>query len=126
MDQMSLKFKSYARDAGNASIINNNIERIMLRIIFWSFGLLALLYILILGNMVRNIIQRRSLEVSLRTLGSEVGDLELSYLSMSNNVDLTLSYSLGFKDAKATFATRKTLGLRPIPLGSIKTLKNDI
>lgn len=118
----------YVRNAKSTSIINNDIERITLRLIFWSFAALALLYILLLGNMVFDIVERRSLEINARSLSNEVRNLELTYLSMSNNVDLALSYSMGFKEAKASFAIRKSLGLRPTgeALGSIKMPQNDI
>ncbi len=110
------------------SIINNNIEKLTLNIILWSFGTLALLYVLFLGNMVKNITERRSFEANARFLSNEVRDLEVTYLFMSNNIDLTLSYSMGFKEAKTTFATRKPLGFRPLgeSLGSVKNIKNDI
>ena len=103
----------------SVSMVNNNVERLALNIIFSSFGILALLYVLFLGNMVKNIIERRSLEAEARAYSSEVGNLELIYLSMSNDVDLDLSYSMGFKEAKVTFATRKSLG-------SINTPQNDL
>lgn len=128
MSQISLKLKIYAKNASNASIINNDIERVMLRFILCSFGALALLYVFLLGNTVRDIVGRRGLEVNARTLSNEVRNLELTYLSMSNNIDLTLSYSMGFKETKPTFATRKSLGYRPtgVPLDSVKTLQNDL
>lgn len=121
----------------SVSIINNNIERLILPVVFWSFGALAILYVLLLGNMVMNIIERRSLEVSARDLSNEVGDLELTYLSLSNKVDLVLANSLGFKETKTTFVTRKSLGYGPaseaIGLrsvsespGNIKKRQNDI
>lgn len=119
MKAISSKLNIYVRNAGSASIINNYIERITLRFIFWSFAALALLYILLLGNMVFDIVERRSLEISARSLSNEVRNLELTYLSMSNNVDLALSYSMGFQEAKASFAIRKSLG-------SIKMPQNDI
>ena len=146
MKQASLKFKMYA---GSASIINNDVERLALHFILWSFGALALFYVLLLGNMVFNIVERRSLEISARSLEGEVRNLELAYLSASNNVDLVLSQSLGFREAKANFATRKSLGYRPTlgrspmgepgeafgslgrspmgeSLGSVKMFQNDI
>jgi len=134
MKQISSKLNIYVRDA---NIINNDIERITFRFIFWSFGILAFLYVFLLGNMVSNIVQRRNLEVDARALGNEVRNLELTYLSMSDNVDLTLSYSLGFKEAKTIFATRKSLGYGSInktphfkslseSFGNIKMLQNDI
>ncbi|MDO8686845.1 MAG: hypothetical protein Q7K11_01390 [Candidatus Berkelbacteria bacterium] len=112
----------------SVSIINNNFKRLLLHIIFWSFGALAIFYVLFLGNMVRDIIERRSLEARVRTLSGEVRDLELAYLSMSSGVDLTLSYSLGFRETKTTFATRKSLGLRSTnePFGNIKIAQNDL
>lgn len=116
MKQISLKLNMYVK---SVSVINNNIERLILNIIFWSFGALVLFYLLFLGNMVKNIIERRSLEVSVRNLSSEVGNLELTYLSMSNNLDP--ASSIGFKEVKATFATRKALGF-----DTIKMAKNDL
>lgn len=121
MKIMSLKLKMHMK---SVSIINNNIERLILNIIFGSLGILALFYILILGNMVSDIVQRRSLETDARALSGEVRNLELTYLSMSSNVDLPLSYSLGFRETRATFATRKTLGLKSS--NSVKILQNDI
>ncbi len=79
-------------------MINHNLEKTVLRFILCSFGLLALLYILFLGNMVKNIIERRSLEADARTLSNEVGNLELNYLSLSNSVDLPLSLDYAGRD----------------------------
>lgn len=128
MKQISLKLNMYIK---NVNVINNNIERLILNIIFWSFGVLVFLYVLFLGNMVRNIIERQSLEANARTLSNEVRNLEATYFSLSNNVDLVLSYSMGFKKTQATFATRKTLGLnfRGVtgePFDSVKIVQNDI
>lgn len=113
--------KSYAWSMGNVvSIIDNgNLERRILQYLFISFGALALLYILILGNMVFNIVERKSLESHVRTLSSEVAEMELSYLSMSKGLDLAYSRTLGFKEANITFATRKALG-------SLQMKQNDL
>ena len=119
MKQVSLKLKMYM---GSASIINNDVERITLHFILWSFGALAFFYVLLLGNMVFNIVERRGLENSARSLEGEVRNLELAYLSMSNNVDLAFSQSLGFREVKTNFATRKALG----SLGGVEMLQNDI
>src|SRR3989344_5566351 len=98
------------RQISNVHIINNNMQRFLLHIIFWSFTALALWYVFLLGSMVWNIVERRSLEKSASMLSSEVGELELTYLSLSNDIDLAFSHSLGFTETKAKFATRKTLG----------------
>lgn len=109
MRQASLKLKMSIQ---NINIMNNNIDiqKTILNSMLSTLALLAFLYILILGNMVFNIVQRRTLEKEALTLSSEVGNLELSYLSLLSNTDFTLSSSMGFKETKATFATRKSLG----------------
>jgi hypothetical protein len=88
----------------------------------------SLLYVLFLGNMVSNIVARRSLEVQARNLSSEVGNLELTYLSMSSGIDLAFSYDKGFKETKINFATRKSLGLgsTSAPISNIKNTQNDL
>jgi len=106
----------------NVSIINNNIEGLVLRTILWSFLGLALCYVFLLGNMVFNIVERRSLEKYALSLSNEVRDMELTYLSVSNNIDLAFAHSLGFKETDIKFATRKSLG----SLGSIKIANNEI
>ena len=117
MKQASLKLKSYA---SNVNIIDNgNLQKRILNTMLLMLGILTLLYIFFLGNMVFNIVERKALEKSALTLSNEVGNLELEYFSMSQKVDLNLAYSLGFKEIKAKFATRKALG-------SINIAKNEI
>ncbi len=119
MRQASLKLKTYAN---NIDVMHDGIEKFLLHSILWSFGILALWYVLLLGNMVFNIVERRNLEADARVLSSEVGELEVTYMSLSNAIDLDYSHSLGFKETKTKFANRKALG----SLGSIKMLQNEI
>jgi len=105
----------------NTTIMNNNMEvqKLALRIMLAILAALAIWYLYILGNMVFNIVERKALEKEALTLSNEVSNLELSYLSLSKSVDLSLSSSMGFKETKATFATRKSLG-------SLKISNNEI
>jgi hypothetical protein len=107
----------------NVNVMNNNMENIMLRFILGSFGVLALVYVFVLCNMVSNIVVRKSMEAEARILSNEVGALELSYLSMSSNIDLNLASSMGFKESKITFATRKAIGFLP---SSINVTESDL
>jgi hypothetical protein len=108
--------------AQNTNVINNNAENLMLRAVLGAFGFLAIWYILILGNIVFNIIERRTTETAVRTISSEVNNLELDYLALSKNIDFELSQKLGFKEVKAQFTTRKSLST----LGSINLAQNGI
>ncbi len=117
MKQASLKLKSYA---GNVNIIDSgNLQKRIFSMMLWTLGFLAFVYVLLLGNMVFNIVERKAFEGRALTLSNEVGNLELKYLSESQKVDLNLAYSLGFKEIKKTFANRKALG-------SISIVKNEI
>jgi len=118
MRQATLQFKTRIE---NASITNNNLEvrKIVLNTMLAILVALAFWYVLIIGNMVFNIAERRTLEKEALALTNEIGNLELSYLSISSSVDLALSSSMGFKETKATFATRKALG-------SLNLDKNEI
>ena len=110
--------KNYATNVNVAN--NNSPERKVLNLMLWSLGLLAFCYVLFLGNMVFNIIERRALEADARSLLNEVGNLESEYFSVSNNIDITLATSMGFKDTKdKQYAVRKSLG-------SISLAKNDL
>lgn len=71
-----------------------------------------------------NIIARKSFDMNSRALSSEVNDLELKYLAISNSVDLPFAHSLGFKEVKTTFAIRKTFGFRTS--SNTQVVQNDI
>ena len=118
MKQISLKLKMYAHNVG---VINNNAGALMLRGILFAFGGVALWYLLVLGNIVFNIVERKTAETASRALSSEVGGLELDYLALSSNIDMDLAHEMGFREVKAKFATRKSFG----SLG-INLTKNDI
>ena len=108
----------------NVNIMNNNIEveKYILNTMLFILAALAIFYVFILGNMVFNIIERRTLEKEMVTVSNEVGKLEVSYLVLSNSIDMNLSSTMGFKETKATFATRKPLGY----LENVKFDSNEI
>ena len=121
MRQATLQMKTRIQ---NVNIMNNNIdvEKNILRTMLFILAALAIFYVLILGNMVFNIIERKALEKEMLTLSNDVGKLEISYLAVSSSVDMQLSSTMGFKEIKATFATRKSLGY----LENVKFTNNEI
>mgnify|MGYP001592075498 CR=1 FL=1 len=127
MKQASLKLKMSIH---NVNIMNNNIEveKNIFNTMIFILATLALFYILILGNMVFSIIERKNLEKEMTALSNEIGKLEVSYLAVSNSVDMNLSSAMGFKETKATFTTRKSLGLNSnaVYFGNIKLSNNEI
>ena len=117
MRQASLKFKNYA---ANVHIIDNgNLQKRILNVMLYTLLSLTIFYVFLLANMVWNIVERKSLEGRALALAGEVGNLELEYFSLSQKIDINLAYSLGFKETKTNFVTRKALG-------SISIAKNEI
>jgi hypothetical protein len=118
MKTIAIKMKSYSP---SVNIVNNgNLESRILNILLWSFGALALCYVLFLGNMVFNIIKNKSLEVSVRTLQNEVGNLQSQYFFVSNKIDFNLAQSMGFKETSdKQYATRRSFG-------SVKLATNEL
>ncbi len=108
MRQATLKIKTYA---GNVNVVGGNLERTILRGMLIFMAGLAVLYVVFLGTMVFNIVERKALETQTRTLTNEVNDLELTYLSTSNKIDIELSHALGFKAITPSFTTRQAVGL---------------
>lgn len=127
MRQATLQLKTRIQ---NVNIMNNNIEfkKNILNTMIFIFAALAFFYILIVGNMVFNIIWRKTLEKEIASLSNEIGNLEVSYLAVSGSIDMDLSSAMGFKETKATFATRKSFGFNSngIHTGNIKLAKNEI
>jgi hypothetical protein len=118
MKTIAIKMKNYAT---NVNVANNyNPERRVLNILLISLGVLAFCYVLFLGNMIFNIVERRGLETNARTLSNEVGNLESEYFSVSNKIDVSFAESIGFKETKEKqYAVRKSIG-------SIKLAKNEL
>ena len=118
MRTAAIKINTYAR---NINIVNNNnLNRRILNILLGSIGALALCYVIFLGNMVFNIIERKSLETEAHTLSNAVNDLEIQYLSKSNKIDLSLANSMGFIEAtQKKYVAHKYVG-------SLKIAKNEL
>jgi len=113
MRQASLKLY---RGIHNVNIMTDNalVRRVVLRTMLSTLALLAFAYALSIGLMVWNIVERKNLEREMQALSTEVGNLELTYLSISGEIDLELSRAMGFQEMTASFATRKSLGSLPV------------
>lgn len=109
MKQASIKVKNY-KDAIATMDDRIDLRSKMLYSLFVSFGIFSFLYVLVLGNMILNIIERKTVELDIRNLANEVGNLESDYIALTNTIDKNSSVTLGFNEVKPVFATRTTLG----------------
>ena len=98
---------SKAKAITNNIVANVYIRRNIFRILIISLISLSIIYIYIIGSITFNVVARKSLESTALSLGNNISQLELTYLSSSNGVNKTLATSLGFVDTKSNiFAVR--------------------
>ncbi len=86
---------------------NYNTQRIIFRFLLTGIISLSIIYVYIIGSITFNVVARKSLESTARTLGSNISEMELTYLNNMNEVSKGYAATLGFVDAKSNiFATR--------------------
>ncbi len=91
----------------NEIILNTSIQRILFRILVGALIALSVIYVYMIGSITFNVVARKSLENTSRILGSNISELELTYLNSMNEVNKNKALSLGFVDTKSNiFATR--------------------
>jgi hypothetical protein len=108
MKQASIKVRNY-KDAIDTIDSVMDLRSKVMYFIFVSFGIFSFLYVLVLGNMVFNIIERKTVELDIRNLANEVGNLESDYIALTNSIDKNSSLISGFHEIKPVFATRTSL-----------------
>lgn len=88
-------------------ITNTYTQKVLFRFLVGSLMVMFMVYIYIIGSITFNVIARKSLENTARTLGSNISQLELNYLNNLNNVSKEQALALGFVDVNSNiFATR--------------------
>lgn len=100
--------QKYAIEFNNRTItlVEGSIGRNVFLLISSALAVSFALYLVFVGVTIVNIVDRKNIDNGNRTLSSKVSELELTYLSESNKIDLDLAYSKGFKDAvNAVFAS---------------------
>lgn len=98
---------SKTKAIANDIVVNTKTQRVLFNILLGSLLSFFIIYVYIIGSITFNVIARKSLENTEKTLGSNISNLELTYLSNMNEVNKTRAESLGFIDTKSNiFATR--------------------
>jgi len=91
-------------------IADNNLLRIRIfKGILLSLITFSVVYAYLIGSIVFNGLAKKSLENNVRELVNNVGQLELSYLTLSNSIDKDLAISLGYVDAHNSFIVTRTI-----------------
>ncbi len=96
-----------AKAMTNNIVNDSGTRRTIFKILISLLIVLSLSYVYLIGSITFNVLARKSLENTVHVVGSHVGELELTYLSISNSIDQGYALSHGFVDAHdPLFATR--------------------
>ena len=86
---------------------NIDTQKILFRIILMSLVALLTVYLYLIGSITFNVVARKSLENTVKSLSTNVNELDLAYLNGVNKIDKEYALSLGFVDTHQNiFASR--------------------
>lgn len=86
---------------------NTNTQKVIFKILLISLLSLAVFYVYMIGSITFNVVARKSLETTAISLGNNISQMELTYLSRMNEVNKNLATSMGFVETKSNiFASR--------------------
>ncbi len=86
---------------------NLSTQKFIFRILLSSLFAIFIVYIYIIGSITFNIVARKSLENTSKMLNSNISNLELTYLTNMNDINITKATSLGYVEARSNiFALR--------------------
>jgi hypothetical protein len=86
---------------------NSYIQKILLRILVGSLIVLSIVYIYLIGSITFNVLARKTLETTSRSLSSNISKLELTYLDSANKINKDLALSMGYVEVNNNiFASR--------------------
>ncbi len=83
-------------------------ERTLVWVFGWMCVALCVLYIFFMNETVFNVAKRAVLEQEIAVHVSEISDLEFKYISLRNDIDIDLAYSLGYQDIQSPKYISKT------------------
>lgn len=95
------------KEITNEIVTNSNIQKTIFKILVGSIFCLSLVYVYIIGSITFNVVARKSLENTSKIIGSNISQLELTYLANINDINKTKATTLGYVDTNSSiFAVR--------------------
>ncbi len=86
---------------------NNHLRKVIFKSLLAGLVILGIMYVYFIGSITFNVLARKSLLNTVRTLSTNISQLELTYLNNLNEIDKDYASTKGFVDAKNNiFATR--------------------
>jgi ribulose kinase len=101
--------KNKAKAITTSIAYDHSTQHTLFRVFVGALIMLSIVYIYLIGSITFSVLARKSLETTVRNLGSQISELELTYLASANKIDKNYALSKGFVDSHQNiFATRAT------------------
>lgn len=97
------------KEIANDIKVNTKTQRVIFRILVGSLFSFFIVYICIIGSITFSVIARKSLEKTSQTLGNNISNLELNYLSDMNQINKTRALALGFVDINSNIFAKRSI-----------------
>ena len=93
----------------NEIVENRDTRRVIFRILLGSLLSLSIVYVYMIGSITFNVVARKSLEKTSIALGSNISQLELTYLNNMNSISKDRATTLGFVDTKSNIFAKRSI-----------------
>jgi hypothetical protein len=88
-------------------IEDTSIQRTLFRSLMVTLGLLSLTYLYLISSITFNVLARKTLDTTIRTLETSINASEIAYMGELNKIDKSYALSKGFVDVnQPIFAIR--------------------
>ena len=95
------------KEITNELATNTNVQKTIFKILLGSILCLSLVYVYMIGSITFNVVARKSLENTSKIMGSNISQLELTYLTSVNDINKAKATTLGYVDTNSNiFAVR--------------------
>ncbi len=86
---------------------NPQAQLTVFRVLLVTFCMLVGVYFYGISSITFNVIARKSLDMTIQSLGDSVSQLEVTYLAKTNTIDKSFALSRGYiENTKSIFASR--------------------
>jgi hypothetical protein len=107
MQKINKNIKKYKKNFSSMALVSSqmSLEEKVFKFLVGSLVFLAIVYVMLIANIVFSIVERNAFNSKNMLLASDVRELEIEYLSIAKNIDLDFAYENGFKESKTEFAS---------------------
>ncbi len=82
-------------------IEDSSVQRTLFRSLMITLGVLSLTYLYLISSITFNVLARKTLDTTIRTLETSINASEIAYMNDLNKIDKNYALSKGFVDVQS-------------------------